>query len=61
LEAQGEMPAPIVRDPTGQADFIDAAGQKWDVKGFNSRYPPAKGGFDLMRDAGKVDKSLAQD
>jgi hypothetical protein len=59
LEARGEVPALISRDPTGQADFTDAAGQKWDVKGFNSYFPSHNGGFDLMRDAGKVDNALA--
>ncbi|HEY1933931.1 MAG TPA: hypothetical protein VGG99_18115 [Acetobacteraceae bacterium] len=58
LEVLGEVPALIHRDPAGQADFIDGAGQKWDVKGFNSAYPPIGGGFDLQRDADKVDKSL---
>jgi hypothetical protein len=31
------------------------------VKGFNSNFPPRKGGFSLARDAEKVDKSLALD
>jgi len=59
LEARGEVPGPLTRDPTGGAEFIDSVGQKWDVKGFNSNFTPKKGGFDLIRDAGKVDKSLA--
>lgn len=61
LEKAGKVPGPIVRDPTGAAEFIDAAGTKWDVKGFNSNFPPRKGGFSLARDAEKVDKSLALD
>lgn len=40
LEEQGKLPSPITRDPTGASEFIDAAGQKWDVKGFNSQYAP---------------------
>ncbi|MDO9002364.1 MAG: hypothetical protein Q7V20_02785 [Aquabacterium sp.] len=40
LEEQGKLPRPITRDPTGSSEFIDAAGQKWDVKGFNSQYAP---------------------
>lgn len=60
LEARGDVPGPIVRDPSGAAEFIDGAGQKWDVKGFNSNFPPKKGGFDLVRDADKLDASLAQ-
>jgi hypothetical protein len=58
LEQRGDVPGPIRRDPTGAADFVDATGQLWDVKGFKSGFPPSMGGFDLMRDAGKVDKSL---
>jgi hypothetical protein len=60
LEARGDVPGPITRDPSGKAEFIDATGQKWDVKGFNSNFPPKKGGFDLTRDANKIDASLAQ-
>jgi hypothetical protein len=59
LEKDGKVPGPITRDPTGAAEFIDGQGTKWDVKGFNSDFPPKKGGFSLARDAGKVDKSLA--
>jgi hypothetical protein len=60
LEARGDVPGPITRDPTGWSEFIDASGQKWDVKGFISRLPPHKGGFDVNSDAGKVDYSLSQ-
>lgn len=60
LEARGDVPGPITRDPIGAADFIDAGGTKWDVKGFNSHFKPSKGGFDVQVDAGKVDKSLAK-
>ncbi len=60
LEARGDVPGPIQRDPSGKADFLDGLGTKWDVKSFNSGFPPGKGGFSAARDAGKVDKSLAQ-
>lgn len=40
LEEQGKLAGPIKRDPTGAAEFVDANGQKWDVKGFNSKYAP---------------------
>ena len=58
LEERGGVPAKLIRDPTGAAEFVDGAGQKWDVKGFNSDFKPSKGGFDLQVDANKVDKSL---
>jgi len=58
LENRGYVPGPITRDPTGKAEFIDAQGNKWDVKGFNSYYRPSEGGFKLQVDVKKVDKSL---
>lgn len=60
LEKRGGVPGPITRDPTGKAEFIDAQGNKWDVKGFNSYFRPSKGGFNLQVDANKVDKSLRE-
>lgn len=40
----------IVRDPKGNAEFIEngGKGQKWDVKSFNSKYPVKSGGFTLQ-------------
>lgn len=60
LEKRGAVPGPLTRDPSGAAEFIDARGVKWDVKGFNSGFPARQGGFSLARDAGKVEKSLSQ-
>lgn len=60
LEKRGDVPGPITRDPSGRAEFIDAKGNKWDVKGFNSYYRPSEGGFRLQTDANKVDKSLRE-
>jgi hypothetical protein len=54
LEHDGRLPGPIVRDPTGASEFIDANGQHWDVKspqsyypGTTNKIPPKKGGFTL--------------
>jgi hypothetical protein len=58
-EESGKIPGPIQRDPSGAAEFIDGNGQAWDVKGFNSNFPPEKGGFDLARDFGKVQDEIA--
>lgn len=58
LEEKGRLPGPIKRDPTGEAEFIDANGGRWDVKSFNSHYPPRKGGFSLNRDLGKIEGEL---
>jgi hypothetical protein len=46
-------------DPSGAAEFIDANGQAWDVKGFRSDFSPTQGGFDLVRDMEKVERELA--
>jgi hypothetical protein len=45
LERSGKLPGPIRRDPEGRAEFIDATDQLWDIKSFNSNYPPASGGY----------------
>ena len=58
LEARGDLKPPIKRDPSGAAEFIDGDGVKWDIKGFNSHYPPRKGGFSLDRDIGKIEAEL---
>ena len=58
LKSRSDVPGPVTRDPTGAAEFIDAHGARWDVKGCNSGFRPSKGGFDLRTDAGKVDTSL---
>jgi len=38
LEEAGFLEGPITRDPSGAAEFIDADGQAWDVKAFNSNF-----------------------
>ncbi|ATB36327.1 hypothetical protein CYFUS_001741 [Cystobacter fuscus] len=49
LEDAGKLKSPVIREPTGKAEFIDGDGTKWDVKTFNSSFPPRKGGFsDLL-------------
>lgn len=60
LEEQGLLKGPITRDLSGKAEFIDANGQKWDVKSFNSNYPPSKGGYTLNDSMKKINKSLAE-
>jgi hypothetical protein len=55
LEKSGALPGPITRDPSGRAEFIDADGQKWDVKAFNSNFKPRKGGYDLKKSLTKIE------
>ncbi len=60
LEESGMLTPVIKRDPTGKAEFIDGNGTKWDIKTFDSRFPPRKGGFSLQRDMGKIKSELEQ-
>lgn len=60
LEESGRIPGPIKRDPTGAAEFIDAGGTKWDVKSFNSSFPPRKGGFELNGSISKIEGELVK-
>lgn len=57
LEETGALDGPITRDPSGSAEFIDAEGQKWDVKGFQTR--SGKGGYDPAKAAAKIERELA--
>lgn len=57
-EEAGLVPGPIVRDPTGAAEFIDANNQAWDVKGFRSGFPASAGGFDVTTDVAKIEREL---
>lgn len=57
LEETGALDGPIERDPSGSAEFIDAEGQKWDVKGFQTR--SGKGGYDPAKAQAKIERELA--
>ncbi len=59
LEEAGKLPKPITRDPTGGAEFIDAAKQAWDVKRFNSSFPPNTGGYSLEDSLRKIGRELS--
>lgn len=59
LEKRGLLPAPIHRDPSGAAEFIDAQGVKWDVKGFHSHWPPQEGGFDVLEAETRLAEEIA--
>lgn len=58
LEERGDLVGPIIRDPSGAADFIDANGQAWDVKSFNSYYPVRNGGFQIDKSMEQIIKSI---
>jgi hypothetical protein len=59
LEGRGQL-NDIVRDTTGKSEFVENGGngQKWDVKSFNSEFPPKKGGFTLENSMRAIKKSL---
>jgi WXG100 family type VII secretion target len=58
LEGRGQLPGPIVRYPTPAAEFTDATGQAWDVKTFNSNFPPKKGGFEVNKTMREIKSEL---
>jgi hypothetical protein len=58
LEQRGLLPGPITRDPSGGAEFRDGTGQYWDIKGFNSNFPPRAGGYELNRSLDDIGDSL---
>jgi hypothetical protein len=58
LEEAGKLPKPITRDPSGGAEFIDGNNQAWDVKRFNSSYPPKQGGYTLESSLTKIKRKL---
>jgi hypothetical protein len=55
LESQGKLHG-IKRDPTGGAEFVDANGTYWDIKGFVSGN--MKGGFRLADATLKIEREL---
>ncbi|WP_139829194.1 hypothetical protein [Paenibacillus aquistagni] len=59
LEARGDLPGPVVRDtnPAG-AEFIDATGVKWDVKGWYSKFAPK--GYTLEKAIADIEESLSK-
>ena len=57
-EQSGLINGPIVRDPSGAAEFIDVDGQAWDVKGFRSDFPVSSGGFGIEQAMNNVEKEL---
>ena len=57
LEERGELSG-IVRDTSGDAEFIESNGQAWDIKSFNSNYSPRKGGYTLRASLNIIFESL---
>ena len=51
----GKIRGPLVRDPTGHADFRDVNGKDWDVKSFRSNY---ENGFNQKKSADSIDEEL---
>ncbi|MFD0618401.1 PrsW family glutamic-type intramembrane protease [Paenibacillus sp. GCM10027629] len=59
LEARGDLPGPIARDPNpAGAEFIDANGVKWDVKGWYSKFAPK--GYTLEKAITDIQESLSK-
>jgi hypothetical protein len=52
------VPGPVTRDPAGAANFIDGRGVKWNVKSFNSKFPPSHDGYELVISITKIGAEL---
>ncbi len=65
LEERGDLKRPIVRDMSGNSEFIDGNGQAWDVKSFNSNYKPKGYNLDkaieIIRDSINNDENVIID
>ena len=48
-EQDGLLDGPLRTDPSGNAEFIDANGDLWDIKAFRSTTPDGRPIFDLER------------
>ena len=60
VEQRGDVQS-IRRDPTGVAEFIDATGQKWDVKAFRSTSPTTgQNVFNLNRALSNIRKEISR-
>ena len=59
LEVRGDITGPIVRDPNpAGAEFIDAFGTKWDIKGWYSQYAPK--GYSLEKAMDDIRESISK-
>ncbi len=54
LEENEHLASPIVRDPSGNAEFIDGEGTSWDVKQFHSE----QGRFNLEKAVATINREL---
>jgi len=59
-EEQGTLSGPVTRSPDPITDFVDANNVKWDVKGFVSETPGARGAFDLETAVEKITSEVAR-
>lgn len=59
VEEAGKIAGPITRDSSGKAEFLDANGQAWGVKSFNSNYKPKQGGYTLQKSMDEIYDSLS--
>lgn len=58
-EERGLVPGKQERGPKG-TESLDGTGQAWDVKSFDSSFPPRQGGFTPARAIANVEKKLGQ-
>jgi hypothetical protein len=58
LEEAGLLPAPVKRDPTGVADFIDGRGLPWSAHDFNSEFSSHPRGHEIRASIVKIGVDL---
>ncbi len=58
LEEQGALRGPVRRSTNPGEDFVDGAGQSWDVKAFRSQVPGRRGAFNLADAVTKIRQEL---
>jgi hypothetical protein len=61
LETTGLLSAPVRRDPTGVADFIDGRGMSWNAYDLNSKLTPSQGAHPLRTSVLKISVHLLGD
>jgi hypothetical protein len=59
LEERGDLLGPIVRDKSGNAEFIDAKNQPWDIKKYFSGNETTEGSFNLQTTISDIGKELS--
>jgi hypothetical protein len=58
LEKAGQLSSPVIREPTGAADFLDGKGNAWNYMTSNPDFSPKAGGYSLDDSLTKIAQDL---